>query len=175
MLAIWRAASCVLPLLFVFGCTDNSNNTGQIDAGNDSSKGEFAIPQSISAAALPNTPGTSLLAYITVDSQPRQEMTINHQRTQASITLSSLSVGQHTFKIEFYFQKPGYLRQLLLIDGQITRDLVAGQNDLTFSESDYNPPYDSDGDGKSNIDEAVAGTNPFSCLVGIAHVGDCQL
>jgi hypothetical protein len=161
-------------LIFAFGCSDNSNNSGQIEVGSGSSTGNFAFPQSIRAAALPTT--GMLRAYMSVDGSAREEMTVNSNRTEASITWpQSLSIGDHTFKIEFEFESSGYLRPLPLVDGSITRSLVAGSNNVSFTEGDYNDPPDTDGDGKNNVDEVVDLDNPFSCVLGTSHIGDCQL
>jgi hypothetical protein len=87
----------------------------------------------------------------------------------------SLSIGEHTFKIEFEFESSGYLRPLPLLDGSITRSLAAGSNNVSFAEGDYNDPPDTDGDGKNNVDEVVDLDNPFTCVIGTSHIGDCQL
>ena len=161
-------------LIFAFGCSDNSNNNGKIVVGSGSSTGNFAFPQSIKAAALPDT-GT-LRAYLSVDGSAREEMTVNSDRTEASIDWpQSLSIGEHTFKIEFEFESSGYLRPLPLLDGSITRSLAAGSNNVSFAEGDYNDPPDTDGDGKNNVDEVVDLDNPFTCVIGTSHIGDCQL
>ena len=142
--------------------------------GSGSSTGNFAFPQSIKAAALPDT-GT-LRAYLSVDGSAREEMTVNSDRTEASIDWpQSLSIGEHTFKIEFEFESSGYLRPLPLLDGSITRSLAAGSNNVSFAEGDYNDPPDTDGDGKNNVDEVVDLDNPFTCVIGTSHIGDCQL
>jgi hypothetical protein len=174
-LPIWRVVVMfALPLVFIVSCS-SSNNASHIDVAPDKSQGQFALPQSLQAAALPNTPGRTLRAYLTVDSAPRQEMTINDQRTQASVTLSGLSIAQHTFKIEFELDSRFFPRPLPLVSGEKSQDLVAGSNELNFTDSDYNRPSDTDRDGVSNVDEVIAGTNPFSCVVGTFHIGDCQL
>jgi hypothetical protein len=170
----WVAILCSMTLIFAYGCSDNSSNSGQIDVGSDTSTGRFTIPQSIKATALPDT-GT-LRAYMSVDGSAREEMTVNSERTEASIDWpQSLSIGEHSFKIEFEFESSGYLRSLPLVDGSITRPLAAGSNNVSFTEGDYNDPPDTDGDGKNNVDEVVDLENPFSCVVGTSHVGDCQL
>lgn len=161
-------------LIFAFGCSDDSINSGQIEVGSDSSTGSFAFPQSIKAAALPDT-GT-LHAYLSVDGSAREEMTVNSDRTDATIVWpQSLSVGEHTFTIEFEFESSGYLRPLPLVDGSITRSLTTGSNNISFAQGDYNAPPDTDGDGKNNVDEAVDLDNPFSCVIDTSYIGDCQL
>ena len=184
----WRivrlfTAGTVLPMLAVFvpmilvfsvGCSDNSNNDGQVEVGSKSSTGNFVFPQAIQEAALPDT-GT-VHAYMSVDGSPREEMTVSTDKTQATINWpQSLSIGDHSFKIEFEFESSGYLRPLPLVDGTITQSLVAGLNNVSFTQGDYNDPPDTDGDGKNNLDEVVDSDNPFSCVVGVSHLGGCQL
>lgn len=161
-------------LVFSFGCSDSSNTSGQIEVGSKSSTGNFEFPQAIQAAALPDT-GT-VHAYMSVDGSPRAEMTVNTDNNQATINWpESLSIGDHTFKIEFEFESSGYLRPLPLVDGTITQSLVAGLNNISFTQGDYNDPPDTDGDGKNNLDEVVDLDNPFSCVINVSYLGDCQL
>ena len=77
------------------------------------------------------------------------------------------------FKTEF--ESSGYLRPLPLLDGSITRQLAAGSNNVSFTKGDCIDPPDTDGDGKNNVDEVVDLDNPFSCVIGTSHIGDCQL
>jgi hypothetical protein len=101
-------------------------------------------------------------------------MTLNADNTSASISLPNLTVGTHTFKIEFEYDAAGLLKPLLLVDATKAMDLVEGNNDLVFAESDYTK-HDTDGDGIDNVQELVDLSNPFSCVLGVSIIGDCQL
>jgi len=102
-----------------------------------------------------------IYAYISVDSEPRQELVIIGN--QASATLNNLSAELHNFTIEFVFVYSSNTEQPLTLATASTQlDLSRGQNQLSFQDSDYEYiDYDFDEDTIPNLVELADGTDPF--------------
>ncbi len=145
-------------------CTQGSSTvtTQQSDGGG------IAVP-----AALRSLPADSTLtAYIRVDDGERQQMTITD--SNASIQLTGISQGSHTFTVEFEYianSAPG--NPIILARASKTIDVGPGDNPLDILESDYETDsFDEDGDGVSNLDEISNGSNPFASITISAISGN---
>jgi len=124
-------------------------------------------------AALRSLPADSTLtAYIRVDDGERQPMTIADDN--ASIQLTGISQGSHTFTVEFeYISSSSPSTPIILARASKTIDVGPGDNPLDILESDYETDsFDEDGDGISNLDEISNGSNPFASIIVSAISGN---
>jgi len=145
-------------------CTQGSSTV----TAQQSDGGGIVVP-----AALRSLPaGSELTAYIRVDDGERQPMTIADDN--ASIQLTGISQGSHTFIIEFEYisnNSPG--NPIILARASKTIDVGPGDNPLDILESDYETDsFDEDGDGVSNLKEISNGSNPFASITVSAISGN---
>ncbi len=99
-------------------------------------------------------------AGVTVDGGPRIELSVN--QTDGTISgIVPVSIGQHTIVItlEFVFNDTAVGNVVLATYTEIV-DVTGGQNNITFTQSDYVFPND-DTDEYANLGEVLAGTDPF--------------
>ena len=172
------ALSCVALIALVSAGCSSSSSGGDDKKKSETSKSTFAIPSAVQASALPSE-GT-LKAYLKVDSGSQIEMTINAGQTLASITIEGLSVGdEHTFEVCFDFTSAQTNNASLVLTcatKQYTWETPQANTPIAFEDSDFVAGLvDTDGDGINNVDEIVGMTNPFSCVVRTAQLGDCSL
>jgi len=150
-------------------CTQgDSTVTSQPQGG-----GGIAVP----AALLTLPAGSTLTAYIQVDGGDRQQMTISG--SNASISLTGISQGDHTFTVEFeYISSSAPGNPIILARAIETMEVGSGTNVLEILEEDYDTDsFDEDGDGVSNLDEVSNGSNPFDLEAALLslNVGIKQL
>jgi len=145
-------------------CTQgDSTVTSQPQGG-----GGIAVP----AALLTLPAGSTLTAYIQVDGGDRQQMTISG--SNASISLTGISQGDHTFTVEFeYTANTAPDNPIILARASETMEVGSGTNVLEILEADYDTAsFDEDGDGVSNLDEVSNGSNPFAGITVSAISGN---
>ncbi|MBL1277087.1 MAG: FG-GAP repeat protein [Ectothiorhodospiraceae bacterium] len=156
-----RLKSLALLLVITFivsACTQgNSTVTTQQQSGGNG----IAVPSALLSLPI----GGGLTAYIRVDEGERQLMAINDG--MASITLSGITEGTHTFTLEFEYSiiNPDATvasKSLIIASASKTMDIGPGDNILNIPESDYDLNFDEDGDGESNLDEIANGSSPFA-------------
>lgn len=158
---------------FLFACS-NSEDASSIATGSQDGSG-ITIPSVILATNLPNG---SVRGFITVDGVlPRLEMDLSSD--PATITIPNLVPGLHTFKIEFEFDSDptAFNATFMLADATKQFDIVAGENNISFLDADYNLVFDNDADGITNIAELEAGTNPgnAACILDYSLLDSCVL
>jgi len=145
-------------------CTQgDSTVTSQPQGG-----GGIAVP----AALLTLPAGSTLTAYIQVDGGDRQQMTISG--SNASISLTGISQGDHTFTVEFeYISSSAPGNPIILARAIETMEVGSGTNVLEILEEDYDTAsFDEDGDGVSNLEEVSNGSNPFAGIIVSAISGN---
>ena len=136
----------------------------------------FKIPDSILASRLDQTAGT-LSATISVNGGTPQAMTLS--ATNASVTLSSIPVGDTSFTIVFTYELPPN-GPLVVASATKSMTIVEGSNSINFAASDFDTAsFDADGDGLSNLQELdeTSTTSPLValCNLGTAVLGSCEL
>jgi len=146
----------VVLLLVVTVLTACGSPNSSVTAQTNNSPGTL-IPQAI----ITTLPANGVLyAYLRVDGGSRNAMTIKND--VASITLSGISPGQHTFTIEYEFAFVDQINApFMLASANKKVDIVDGANNLDFSNTTYNTDYDSDSDGINNLTELANNTNPL--------------
>jgi len=145
-------------------CTQgDSTVTSQPQGG-----GGIAVP----AALLTLPAGSTLTAYIQINGGDRQQMTISGNN--ASISLTGISQGDHTFTVEFeYTANTAPDNPIILARASETMEVGSGTNVLEILEEDYDTAsFDEDGDGVSNLEEVSNGSNPFAGITVSAISGN---
>ena len=150
-------SACFILALSACSSSDDTDTTAEIVT---------EIPQFIQKLALNTTdPDASLLVWFTIDTDPP---TLTPTRTQLTIDLVAgtasrsitLSRTKYTVLIEFEFTDG--VDTITLATATKTVDLSAGDASLTFAIADYiTTDYDNDGDGLSNLNEIINGTDPL--------------
>ncbi len=150
--------------IVISACTQGSSTvtTQQPDGGG------IVVPKALHGLSADN----ALTAYIRVDEGERQQMTIDGGN--ASIRLTGISQGSHTFTVEFEYLSssvPG--NPIILARASKTIDVKPGDNPLSILEADYETDsFDEDGDGVSNLDEILNGSSPFASIAISAISGN---
>ena len=145
----------------------------QNDSTSDSDNVSINIPYVVSNLDL--AAGT-LTATIAVNGGTPQNLTVS--ATDATATLSNLSLGSTNFTIVFRYELGSY-GPLGVATATKNQNVTAGSNTLTFANAEYDTDFfDEDGDGISNIIELdeFSTTTPISCRLGFAaELGFCEL
>jgi len=150
--------------IVISACTQGSSTvtTQQPDGGG------IVVPKALHGLSADN----ALTAYIRVDGGERQQMTIDGGN--ASIRLTGISQGSHTFTVEFeYLSSSAPGNPIILARASKTIDVKPGDNPLNILEADYETDsFDEDGDGVSNLDEILNGSSPFASIAISAISGN---
>ena len=135
--------------VFISGCggVENSYN-------NQSLKPNvfFGLPEKALSAAI------STKAYATLDDKTDYDLSIYSSYVGGTIT--GITNGDHTIVVHIQGRKQSSDDWVDIIT--VTKDItINGDTSLAVTDNDLMYP-DSDNDGESNLDEIVAGTNPFN-------------
>lgn len=153
----------IFGLLFLLsGCTgSDSDNTDQNNNGNNqinSTKVMFSVSRSINRL---NIDTNKLQAFLTIDDQPRQAMTLSESGDQFEVTIN-VTTGSHDFRIEFELSEDDFgNKSIPLVAATKNMQIGTGSNHLAYEESEY-VDVDSDEDGFSNVKEVDAKSDPFN-------------
>ncbi len=150
--------------IVISACTQGSSTvtTQQPDGGG------IVVPKALHGLSADN----ALTAYIRVDEGERQQMVIDDGN--AFISLTGISQGSHTFTVKFeYISSSAPGNPIILASASKMIDVKPGDNPLSFLEADYETDsFDEDGDGVSNLDEILNGSNPFASITISAISGN---
>jgi hypothetical protein len=141
--------------VFVFvGCSQDSESPTQ----QQKSSGGIAVPKQVKAQ-LANMPEGEMLAYVSVDGEEPQQMSISSDGATASLTIDNLSSGNHELAITFRYRLANDTNAIDLANTSISVSLSSGPNKPVFNDIVYDLA-DDDQDNISNLDELVRGSNP---------------
>jgi len=88
----------------------------------------------------------------------------------------TLSEGAHSISLKYYIKDATYGVVPIQTTSAISITVVAGTTTTADFSSVTVTPIDSDGDTINNLDELIAGTNPFAtCKLGTSKLGSCTL
>lgn len=162
---------CAVLLSITSACSNDGSSSVTVQQQNT---GTINMPVGINAANLPAD--GSLHAYIRVDDQARQELTVDLGGNTISGSISGISNGIHTFVIEVVFTYDSGT-EVMLATASKQLDVSTGDNNLTIVSSDYVTNFDSDNDGLTNLEEINNGTPPVdpACVLGTSMLGSCSL
>ena len=115
-----------------------------------------------------------LHVYAAIDGGTQQDMQIVNTAASASIT--NLSIGSHTVKVEVVFTYNNGM-SIVLLSASSNVNVVNGANLLDIKSSTYANNYNDDNDGVNNLDEINAGTSPYdsTCVIGVSVINSCTL
>lgn len=132
-----RILFAILPIVFILGC-----GSGQEGANSESGTGgDFSAPI---PRALVNLTGGTLTAEVIVDGTGSPHP-LTVQNNQVTGTISGLSLGSHTFTINYY------INDVIVATGTASGTVTAGPpTQVTIASISY---PDTDGDGFTNLGE----------------------
>lgn len=114
------------------------------------------VPDEVRQAKLPDA-GT-LLAYLTLDNGSRRTMTVGTR--EATISLTEIPFGEHTFTVEFEFDSDDFGQNIVLSRASQAVDITASSNSISFDSANYDTDFDNDDDGRTNLEELNDNLNP---------------
>lgn len=135
----------ILALVFLthIGCSENAA-VATLDSNSTSSG--LLLPRALTEAR--NLDSALITAFITIDNDSRQQMTVSGGRATTQIT--GLADGSHEFALEFEYASPKHGKRMLATATKIFS--VSANEAISFTESDYQLPDDDD-DGFANVTE----------------------
>ncbi len=151
----------ILIMFFVVltACIEQDRNVNTVPSGSESGEASgMQIPSALQARPLPTPSALRADLYVDNEADPRP-MTING--TQVELTVSGLSIGQHSFIIEFKYYSDTYGTEVIVSrSNEKTIQINQGDNNLGFTDSDYDISMDDDEDLVTNLDESFDNSNP---------------
>ena len=170
----------LLPIILIpliHACGGGSSGGAETDA---SLSVTVVVPSGIATASLPS--GT-IRVFVNKTGDAPVEMTLNGSTatyTFTSLAASVSSVAQ-SYEVTISFDAAMYTNTVTLATGSSAITLSSGDNSLVFPDTLLDLSIDTDSDARANLDELVAGTNPFIplCVLGdsgaAGQLGGCEL
>ncbi len=138
------------------------------------------IPSAIATAGL--SPGT-MRVFVNKAGDAPVEMALSGSTATYTFTglAASVSSVAQTYEVTISFDSAIYTSNVTLAAGSSAVTLSSGSNSIVFPDTLLDLSIDTDSDARTNLDELVAGTNPFIplCVLGDSGVagqlGGCEL
>ncbi len=168
IIEIIKHAIAAIFLILISACGENRSS---VELGIGAEQG-ISIP-----LAIRDLTGGSINIYLTCGwpDGTRLAMEIDQAQGMARASCSGLAPEETSFYLEIEFV-PDTQEAVMLANATKLVQLVAGENNLAFAESDY-VYLDDDGDNLTNLSELENGTDPKDpvCIIGFSIIGSCEI
>ncbi len=138
------------------------------------------VPSGIATASLPSG---AVRVFVNKTGDAPVEMALSGSTATYTFTglAASVSSVAQTYNVTISFDSAMYASNVTLAAGSSAITISSGDNSLVFPDTLLDLSIDTDSDARTNLDELVAGTNPFVplCVLGdsgvAGQVGGCEL
>ncbi len=176
-LSYLKALLPIMLIPLIHACGGGSGGSPEADT---SLSVTVVVPSDIATA---NLPSGTIRVFVNKAGDAPVEMTLNGSTATYTFTglAASVSSVAQSYEVTISFDSAMYTDNVTLAAGSSAITISSGSNSLVFPDTLLDLSIDTDSDARTNLDELVAGTNPFVplCVLGDSGVagqlGGCEL